>query len=198
MDGYTAARVIRQELQLQTPIIAMTAHALAGEREKCLSFGMNEYISKPVSEQNLYNLVMHFTPTQPGYTVSGTQATQGYSNFQYINLSYIKEVSNGNTAYEKEVTVEFIESIPAEMEKLEYFFITKNYIALQQTAHNLKTTVGIMGLLPALQQQIDTLEHNTETPALEKALVLVREICSAAVEEAAAYLAHLHGKAEIN
>ncbi|HTE12130.1 MAG TPA: ATP-binding protein, partial [Chitinophagaceae bacterium] len=48
IDGYTAAQQIRQNLHLDTPIVAMTAHALAGEREKCISYGMNDYISKPI------------------------------------------------------------------------------------------------------------------------------------------------------
>jgi CheY-like chemotaxis protein len=61
MDGYTATRVIRDKLKLNTPIIAMTAHALAGERGKCLSHGMNEYISKPIREEQLHNLIAQFT-----------------------------------------------------------------------------------------------------------------------------------------
>ena len=61
MDGYSATREIRGKLKLTTPIIAMTAHALAGEREKCLSYGMNEYISKPIREEQLHRLISQFT-----------------------------------------------------------------------------------------------------------------------------------------
>ncbi len=53
MDGYTATQQIRNSLKLNVAIIAMTAHAMAGEREKCLSYGMNEYISKPIREEQL-------------------------------------------------------------------------------------------------------------------------------------------------
>jgi signal transduction histidine kinase/CheY-like chemotaxis protein len=61
MDGYTATQEIREKLELNTPIIAMTAHAMAGEREKCLSYGMNDYISKPIREALLHKLITQYT-----------------------------------------------------------------------------------------------------------------------------------------
>ncbi len=57
MDGYAAATVIRNELtgkKSKIPIIAMSAHAISGERQKCLDAGMNSYISKPVKRETLY------------------------------------------------------------------------------------------------------------------------------------------------
>ena len=47
MDGYAATRHIRQVLRLDTPILAMTASAIKGERLRCLEAGMNEYMPKP-------------------------------------------------------------------------------------------------------------------------------------------------------
>jgi signal transduction histidine kinase/CheY-like chemotaxis protein len=61
MDGYTATAVIRNELKLQIPIIAMTAHAMMGEKEKCLQLGMNDYISKPLKETILYNIIAQYS-----------------------------------------------------------------------------------------------------------------------------------------
>lgn len=54
LDGYAATRYIRQELMLKTPIMAMTAHVLAGERERCFREGMNDYISKPFKMDELH------------------------------------------------------------------------------------------------------------------------------------------------
>ncbi|MBF0119482.1 MAG: response regulator [Desulfobacterales bacterium] len=52
MDGYTAAEEIRK-IDKSIPIIALTAHAIKGEQEKCLSHGMNDYLTKPIDTQTL-------------------------------------------------------------------------------------------------------------------------------------------------
>jgi CheY-like chemotaxis protein len=61
MDGYETTRRVRKtfkEPKNHIPIIAMTAHALAGEAEKCLSVGMNDYISKPFDKKVLHSKII--------------------------------------------------------------------------------------------------------------------------------------------
>lgn len=57
MNGYETAMYIRNEMKSNIPIIAMTANAMAGEREKCLRMGMNDYISKPVNANLLFEKI---------------------------------------------------------------------------------------------------------------------------------------------
>ena len=61
LDGYTATRRIREHdsrvLWPQVPIIAMTAHAMKGDRERCLEAGMDDYIAKPVEARDLVSTV---------------------------------------------------------------------------------------------------------------------------------------------
>ncbi|MBF0273354.1 MAG: PAS domain S-box protein [Magnetococcales bacterium] len=54
MDGYEATRRIRGELGLEVPVIAMTANAMVGDREKSLKSGMNDHVAKPIDPQHLY------------------------------------------------------------------------------------------------------------------------------------------------
>ncbi len=61
MDGYEATRIIRRIPELATlPIVAMTAHAMAGDRERCIEAGMNDHISKPLIFDELYSLVLRY------------------------------------------------------------------------------------------------------------------------------------------
>src|SRR3977135_2681156 len=105
MDGYSAAEEIRLKLKLDIPIIAMTAHAFAGEREKCLSYGMNEYIAKPINERELFRFITQFTGTRDAWPgLKKNINNEAPAAYQFINLQYMREISEGDKEYERTVT----------------------------------------------------------------------------------------------
>jgi PAS domain S-box-containing protein len=66
MDGFTATRLLRGSPRLQKlPIIAMTAHALVEERQRCLDAGMNDHVSKPIDPDNLFSTLMRWAKPLP-------------------------------------------------------------------------------------------------------------------------------------
>lgn len=186
MDGYAATQKIREELRLEIPVIAMTAHALAGERERCLSRGMNEYISKPVNEEELFTLISKFGLKEK--TSQEEKNEKPSSDYHYIDLSYMQTVSGGDKSFEQMVTQQFIENIPNHLQKLTTAYENKDFQDVKLWAHDLKSSIAIMGLHPVLKEKLDILETaSAESSDLQKILEEVQKVLSEAVSEAEAF-----------
>jgi hypothetical protein len=111
------------------------------------------------------------------------EANDGY---EYISLDYMKEISKGNRVYEQKATRQFIESVPWSLQLLENAFQQDDLGTINNLAHELKTTVSIMGLTERLNPILDALEYAKEiTPALSAHLHNLRTIADLAVKEAA-------------
>ncbi|MCG2618067.1 ATP-binding protein [Terrimonas sp. NA20] len=181
MDGYTAARIIREELRISTPVIAMTAHALAGEREKCLAAGMDEYIAKPVRERELQQMIVRFSSS----VLDQDQEKNISANhkYKYIDLSYMEEISGGDIDYERTVTAQFLEIIPADLVKMNNALNKKDFTALSKLAHSIKASIAVMGMNAAMDIELDTME--TGSSEMEKYVAFTRfaEYCKEAMKE---------------
>jgi CheY-like chemotaxis protein len=81
MDGYEATRRIRQGTrQSDIWIIALTANAMAGDRERCLDAGMNDYLSKPMREPELAAVLARFRASRPGPGAATSAGSSGPNN----------------------------------------------------------------------------------------------------------------------
>ncbi|WP_259111891.1 hybrid sensor histidine kinase/response regulator [Chryseobacterium sp. JUb7] len=190
MDGYTATQQIREVLKLNIPIIAMTAHALAGERERCLSRGMNEYISKPIKEEELFKLISSFGMQDP--ITAETKPEEKVTAFQYIELTYMQSVSGGDLTFEKTVTQQFIDHIPHHLQQLTNAYQKNDFTTVKLRAHDMKSSTAIMGILSQLEEKLNILETATEqNPTVQKTLEEVKTRINLAVEEAKVYVKSL-------
>ncbi len=86
MDGYQATRQIRKEQRFKSlPVLAMTAHAMAGAKEKCLAAGMDGYISKPIAPELLFeSLVKWIKPKDRGGCLPEQQKPQPVEETIYL------------------------------------------------------------------------------------------------------------------
>lgn len=184
MDGYTATQKIRNELNNSIPIIAMTAHAMAGEREKCLSYGMNEYLSKPLRENELYSLIKRLGLKESVHELRIDE--KGTLDFQYL-----EELSGGNVEFKKNMISQFLVQGKSEVLALEKAFVEKNYSSVKKIAHNLKTSVSFMGLTDKLDSSLSYIEDSVlferDSRPLAEAISYVKSICNHALQEAKSY-----------
>ncbi|MET0638069.1 MAG: ATP-binding protein [Chitinophagaceae bacterium] len=192
MDGYTATQKIRNELKNPIPIIAMTAHAMAGEREKCLMYGMNEYVSKPIREHELHRIITTLLKVNGKHGKDAIFHTGHHD--KVVNLDYLKELSGGDRHFEVNMIGQFLKQVPVELDTMQDAFDKNNYEGMAQVAHTLKTSVAFMGLNGRLDNFLSSLEN---TANADKGETLIREdikavnkICQQALREAREYLGH--------
>jgi CheY-like chemotaxis protein len=153
MDGYATSQAIRKELKSDIPIIAMTAHALAGEREKCISYGMNDYISKPIHEKELFSLLKKYLDDNRDSNIESLK-----NELHYIDLNFLEDMVMGNGEFLKTIVKQFLKQFPGEIEALKNAVNQKDVKLIATLAHHIQSTVSILGKNTPFFQQLEKLE----------------------------------------
>ena len=149
MDGYVATSLIRNELNNDVPIIAMTAHAMVGEKEKCLQTGMNDYVSKPIKETVLYNMIAHHA-----------QHIYDAVHPHHLQLNYLHQLSGNDPEFEKEILKQFHLQVPVELQQLKENIQSNNFEQVRRVAHSLKSSIAYVGLSDELTPILDNIEQD--------------------------------------
>ncbi|WKL49687.1 ATP-binding protein [Flavobacterium pectinovorum] len=134
-DGYQTTEHIRNKMKLSIPIIAMTAHSLVGEQERCYDVGMDAYVPKPFKQAALLEAIK-MVMNKDVNTVKRRR----------IDFSYLDEMACGNPDFKKEMVALFIEKIPAEVIQLEEAFNDSNVDRVKKLAHNMKSSLDMFML----------------------------------------------------
>lgn len=159
MDGYLTTTVIRNELKLDIPIIAMTAHAMMGEKEKCLMLGMNDYLSKPIKENDLYNIIAHYAQVSARQEGAVQLHNPSGPTLHYVNLEYLRRLSGGDAEFEKEMMLQFCTQIVEELTGLQQALEAREWVHVKNIAHSMKSTMGYMGLNERVHADLTAIEH---------------------------------------
>ena len=168
MDGYQATEILRKEMGITTPIIALTAHAMEDEKEKCLKAGMNEYLSKPFKQEDLLRKISAFLKPLPQDKPKEESAPKSAvcETSSEIDLSYLHELSDGNRIFESELLSMTLTQVLSDADRMESAFSRGDTEEVKHVAHALKSSVSLYGvpdLIPFLtlieQQMGDSVAH---------------------------------------
>ncbi|MEO1656508.1 MAG: PAS domain S-box protein [Pseudomonadota bacterium] len=145
VDGLTATRCIRdkQEASSRLPIIALTAHALRGDKERCLAAGMTDYVAKPIAMPELIDTVLRHTGAEPSpepHLLSPTKAAADWDD----DLELYAEVLR---TYEDE-----LRSVRDRLASATGAF---DAAAIGNEAHSLKSSAGNVGALQLQQLAVE-------------------------------------------
>jgi two-component system, sensor histidine kinase and response regulator len=154
MDGYEATAEIRKREgeERHTPIIAMTAHALQGEREKCLAAGMDDYISKPFQPEELDAVLERWIPQTASTAEARTSETSSAEAPDgAIDQSVLANLRNllqdGKPGVLNRLIAMFLDDTPPKLAALREAVAQEEAKALEQVAHALMGSSASLGAL---------------------------------------------------
>ena len=192
MDGYEATKAIRMMPQPtgNTPIVALTANATKIDVEKCLVAGMNDYLSKPFTPEDLYEMLFEKLKIVPASASEVKPATS-----RQFDLAYLRNISGNNHEFIKEMLQTFVQSIPNSLTEMEEALTLSDFIKISRVAHQIKPSMTLLGIneLKDSAMHIEELAKGTTSPSLELQLSVMefsqacREVINDLAEELKKY-----------
>jgi PAS domain S-box-containing protein len=176
MDGLDACRHIRNKqssvLDHEVPIVAMTAHAMKGDREKCIEAGMSDYLSKPINLNALSKIIDKWIEQVPEGKDAGNVTEEEYEEpMIFDSHSFMENIMNDVTAARKIIGI-FLENAPHHLNELKEAVNKKEVESIIQNAHSLKGSSASVGgmALSDVSGKIETLAGSGEMDAVLKML----------------------------
>jgi CheY-like chemotaxis protein len=197
MDGLEATKNIRERQKdrakhpnYKSPIIivAMTANAMQGDREKCLSAGMDDYLSKPVRLEDIRTIVERWGSSAGMSDLAEAQPAQVSSTVAEmpkstptgeppVDMERLNELTDGNEENFREIVELYLKQTAGQLEQLEAAVKANDAAAVRRVAHSCagaSSTVGIRKMPPLLRE----LEHQGEAGKLTNATELSNQVAA--------------------
>ncbi|MGB0839104.1 MAG: ATP-binding protein [Chitinophagales bacterium] len=203
MNGYEATRQIREVLKLKDlPILAMTAYATAGEAEKTIAVGMNDYISKPFDPNALYKRIarltqqnlsdyqdeiieLYQTEERPNKKALNKQK-KGETIERVCDFTFLNDSTEGDTALKLNMLNIMLRETPEELQKMNDLYAAQNWHRLASVAHKFNSAITYMGLhklKPVIKAIQSHAQQEQQLDAIGSLVKQVWQICQKACLE---------------
>ncbi|MBF0558464.1 MAG: response regulator, partial [Nitrospirae bacterium] len=175
MDGFEATRRIRQDMHFTgLPIIAMTANAMAGDREKCIECGMNDHVAKPIDVGRLFmTLARWVKPKAPPVEITAREEKEDVlPNVQGVELEKALRRTGGNTRLLRTMFSRFCETQADVMERIRTALVNEDAETAAREAHMLKGLAGNIGadIMFSLAGKLEGMIKDGEGDGLPRAM----------------------------
>ncbi|MCW5912188.1 MAG: response regulator [Cyclobacteriaceae bacterium] len=179
MDGLETTKAIRQgDLKKRNVlIIALTANATQQDYQKCLDAGMNDCITKPFTQQDLFNILNKHLGRKPSLKKENGNGISKPQN-TLVDLSYLRKMSNNNQDFINEIIGTFLDSMPNSISEINQNSSSGNWEQVAKIVHKIKPTITLMGI-HSLKDKIALLENEAKTnPGSQQSKTLADDVSS--------------------
>ncbi|MEY4549689.1 MAG: hypothetical protein RL685_5884 [Pseudomonadota bacterium] len=189
MDGLEASRQLRDREQheglARMPVIALTANAMRGDRERCLAAGMDDFLSKPFRIQELQSALVRWSPPRNAaasvqHSVRAVEVAAGASELDedaLRDLGALEQPSGSKLIVR--IAMMYRDKTPALLDSLRAAALGGNAEGMRMVAHSLKSSSACVGAL-GLSKQCGMLEHMAATGTVGNAVVAAEDLCARA------------------
>ena len=190
MDGFEATRRIRADARFaELPIIAMTAHALVEERQRCLEAGMNDHIAKPIEPEAMFHTLQHWFPSKTGTPARRRRVTAGRSS-EALELPVLPDLDTatglrrvgGNRSLYRNLLGKFAISQTEVVTQIRAALADADRETAERLAHTLKGVAGNIGATSLQMRATDlekALREHADSTALEPLLIQTGQLLEA-------------------
>ncbi len=178
MDGFEATKLIRDPASAvqnhAVPIIAMTAHAMKGDREECLRAGMDDYVSKPVNLKEFASAIQRQLARSERYTKEIVEAQRTCEDGAFDKEAALSRVGGDETIL-NEILAVFLEDAVHQIDLLRQAAANNDAVAMSHQAHSLKGASGSVGAI-AVQKVAFSIETAGRDGDPEQAASLIPKL----------------------
>jgi PAS domain S-box-containing protein len=163
LNGLEATRIIRK-LGLKLPIIALTANAVSGEREKCVDAGMNDYLSKPFREAELLQKLALWLNLDLELIQPKTEIIEEEQSEELFNFKKMEEISQGNTEFLTRLAELFCKNIPNVLDQMNTAVKDQDIKTISSLAHKIKPNINDLNInsIYPIVKQLEAFGHQDE------------------------------------
>jgi two-component system sensor histidine kinase/response regulator len=179
MDGMTATRKIRDwETSRHTPIIALTANAMTGDRELCEAAGMDGYLTKPIEVERLRSVLAKYGLEKPDAAIADgvAAAMPDQGSTAPVDLREFHSLTEGDQLFAQELVAAFIASGEQQLDEMAAAVAQNDRAALAKAAHKFKGACANMHAkaLKSLAERMEIDSATSDARALDRGNALLR------------------------
>ena len=185
MNGFEATDYIRNTLNSNIPIIALTADVTTVDLAKCTAVGMNDYLAKPIDEKLLYNKIISLV--KKPIVIDKIKPSINVDLKKCIDLNYLNIRTKSNPTLMMEMILLYLEQTPTLISSMKKSLEDNDWHTLQGAAHKIIPSFAIMGMHPDFENMAKKIQEyaitQEQAPSITHLVKKIENVCNQAYKE---------------